>query len=247
MSRQQKTSAKTILGALILILVVASIAAAWTITARSWFSFALEAIAKAGENPPASVARHLEQLVQRQEYANAALVGVSLLFLLRVASMWLSRFATAETRFPDISDVVLLLGTSVAGGATMAAACLAFRSQPVGSQDLVLAATIHACIWGVFGALIIPRGASGRSGYRQRQSCMVAGVLWGFVYFFIIVFLMPGEYVERLFSKSSTAVGIWAGGGTACLLIAYAFLRKSSQESVVVRTVMTEKPLVVKG
>ena len=241
---------KSLILALLLIVIAAAIAAACATATYSWFSFALQAISRAGENPPASVARTLESLVRKQDYANAALVGTSLTLLLRATSLLLNgqfRPVLEEHRVHVLTEMILLASAVAMGGLAVCGACYVFRCQPVGSQDLVVATAIHSVLWGILGALLARRHELLRGDLQAAQPCILAGILWGIVYLCSIVLLLPGEHVERLFSTNPQLVGLWAGGGVACLLIAFtSFGRNSTRSRLIAATVETEQ-LAVKG
>lgn len=215
--------------ALIPIAVACGTAAVWVPAAASWFTFALRAIAQAGETPPVEVARHLELLVRAQEYSNATLVGASLATLLYSARMVLRRFNQQCSSVSLIHEILAFIGALLGGGMLAAIAYFAFRCQPLGSQDLVLAAGIHSGMWGGLGAM----QGRGEDPLRARASTVLlliaVGMLWGALFILTIVMFWPSAHIERLLFTDSNLVGCWAGGGCACLLCTSVFLNRDAR------------------
>ncbi len=186
--------------------------------AANGFSFGELAAVDAGERPSREVSVRLASLLKWQAYANALTTGISLALLLFFAS-WGMTALTGET-MPGMSWRRLrsfFLAVTI-GGTCLTLACLAFRLQTVGFQNLSLASAIHSLLWGGLGFVVVNSGTKRHAGSGWRiPRAVLAGLLWGACFPILVVILIPGVYVEQLFS-TDTAIAIWGGVGCGLLL-----------------------------
>lgn len=192
------------------------LASVLAVVCSSGFSFAWTAVEKAGDDPPKDVSFKLEALLTQQVYLNAALTGIVLAFLLALGFLGLRALWNQSL---SLLKVLIHAGAAVViGGTCLMLACLAFRLQSVGAQNLSITSAIHALLWGGLGFVVVNSGAKRQAdaGWKMPRA-VLAGLLWGACYPILIVVLFPGVYVEQLFS-TDTAIAIWGGVGCGLLL-----------------------------
>lgn len=217
-SRNQNATRSLWRGALSVLVVgcTSLLASVLAVVCSQGFSFAWKAVEKAGDDPPKDVSFKLEALLTQQAYLNAALTGIVLAFLLALGFLGLRAL---WNRSLSLLQVLTHLGTAVVlGGICLTLACLAFRLQTVGAQNLSITSAIHALLWGGLGFVVVNSGAKRQasSGWKMPRA-VLAGLLWGACYPILIVILFPGVYAEQLFA-TETAIAIWGGVGCGLLL-----------------------------
>jgi len=203
---------------MLITLFAAVAAAAVAVVTAHGLSFGLQAARDGGEYPPLDVSQRIEQLMTMQAYGNAFLTGVALAVVLSIASnlaQLTQEFCHALSLW-RITKTFLL--ATVIGGSSLLLACLAFRLQPVGSQDLIVASLIHCLIWMLLGIAASQSFVITWQGKTQHTYPILAGMLWGECFPVFALLLQPDVYVERLFA-TNLLVALWAAGGCLAILL----------------------------
>jgi len=189
------------------------------VVAANSFSFGDLAAAAAGERPPRDVSLRIASLMKWQAYLNALLTGVGLAVLLLLASWGLHAILQDSMRKWPLHPIRSFLVAVALGGACLTLACLAFRMQQVGTQNLITAALIHALLWSGLGlSVAYSMGWSLCTGHGFPLA-VLGGFLWGASYPVLVALIAPDAYVERLFAGNGL-IGLWGGAGSAILLTA---------------------------
>lgn len=218
-SAQQACNPLVTIGAVTFIAIVSLLGATIAMASATGFSFGNLAAAEAGENPPREVSLRIAQLMMWQAYANALLTGIALSMLLFIASCSLNALHRKLTHKNYLKLVRSFFIAISIGSSCLFLACLAFRMQQVGAQDLVITAAIHASLWGGLGFIVADSMVRQLLlGWKIPLSA-IAGLFWGTIFPTLSVLIYPDVYVERLFATDGL-VGLWAGGGCAVLLLA---------------------------
>ncbi|QDU16185.1 hypothetical protein CA11_40140 [Gimesia maris] len=189
-----------------------------SIETANGLSYGVQAARDAGEFPPKEVSLRVEWLMRSQVYANAAITGAALGLLLYLGSRLLRRMVRRTPVCWTWRLIPALFAATLAGVVCLVLACLAFRLQPMGSQNLLFSAAVHGFVWAGLGTTVIALKS-----FRYQGDCTIpwpvfTGFLWGIVYPTTVVLIDPSAYVERLFAENSL-IGIWSGGGCLILLL----------------------------